>query len=137
MSLWSWLSRAISDEPAGVFTMNELTSLDDLNKVIEESRNHAVIIFKHSTACPISARAARRVHEYVEAAPENAPPFYLVKVIESRPVSNAVASELRVEHQSPQILLLRDGKAVWNTSHSNIRSEAIDAAIAEHAAPAN
>lgn len=137
MSLWNWLTRAISDEPAGVFTMNELTSVEDLRRVIDESSDHAVIIFKHSTACPISARAARRVHDYVEAAPDNAPPFYLVKVIESRPVSNAVASELGVEHQSPQILMLRDGVAVWNTSHSNIRPEAINAAIAEHAAPAH
>ena len=137
MSLWTWLSRAMSDEPAGIFTMDELTSVDDLKKVIAESREHAVIIFKHSTACPISARAARRVHDYVEAAPENAPPFYLVKVIESRPVSNAIASELGVEHQSPQILLLRNGKALWHTSHSNIRPEAIDAAIAENAATAN
>ncbi|MEX2015910.1 MAG: bacillithiol system redox-active protein YtxJ [Candidatus Hydrogenedentales bacterium] len=117
--------------------MNELTSVEDLHKVVEESRGHAVILFKHSTACPISARAARRVHEYVEAASETAPPFYLIKVIESRKISDAVATELGVDHESPQILLVRDGKAVWNTSHSSIRAEAIDAAIAQHAAPAS
>jgi bacillithiol system protein YtxJ len=55
----------------------------------------------------------------------------MVKVIESRPVSNAIAEKLAVTHQSPQLILLHSGQEVWNASHHNITGENIESALGE------
>ena len=114
--------------------VTELTSIDQLHEALTKSSEHPLFLFKHSTACPISARAAARVDEYVQEGGADAPEFYLIKVIESRPVSNAIAQELGVTHASPQLLLVKDRKSVWDTSHGNIRRETIDEALEKFAA---
>jgi bacillithiol system protein YtxJ len=75
-------------------------------------------VFKHSTACPISARAAGivKAHEF-------SLPLYWINVIEQRSLSNWVADEYEVTHASPQLLEIRGGKAVRVLSHGYIRSE--------------
>jgi bacillithiol system protein YtxJ len=107
------------------FGVKELRSIEEIEGVFSESAERPVFIFKHSTACPISAAAHRRVSQYLETRESGGAPFYLVKVIESRPVSNLIAEELGVKHQSPQLILVRAGKAVWNVSHAAISAEAI------------
>ena len=109
--------------------VREITSLDEWKECMEEYRGKPAFIFKHSTSCPISSRASGRVGAYLESAPESTPDFLLVKVIESRNVSNALAEELGVSHQSPQLILIDQGKAVWNKSHHNITADAIDQAL--------
>lgn len=88
-------------------------------------------MFKHSTTCPISARASDRVRKYEDGAGPDAPEIVMVKVIESRPVSNAIATQLGVTHQSPQMILIKDGAAVWNASHHLIQVESIEEAVAQ------
>lgn len=113
--------------------MQEIMQPEEVESIVAESANHPVFIFKHSTRCPISAGAYRRVSDYFDDANSQAeapPPVYLVKVVESRPVSNAVAEDLRVPHQSPQMILVKDGQAVWSTTHHNINAETIGQAIA-------
>lgn len=114
--------------------VNEITSTDELDQALASTDEKPAFIFKHSTACPISAGAYRRVSEYVQKHEEGEPAFYLVKVIESRPVSTAVADKLGVDHQSPQLILVDHGKAVWDTSHHNINAENIDKALDERPA---
>lgn len=114
--------------------MKELTSLEALQEAVGATSGRPAFIFKHSTACPISAKAHNSVAEYLKGAPNSAPEFYLIKVIESRPVSNAAAEKLEVEHQSPQLLLVKAGEAVWSTSHFDITGEAIKGAIEKHLA---
>ena len=109
--------------------MKELTSRDDLKQAMAESSDQPIFIFKHSTACPISARAAQRVNAYTDDDPGGKAAIYWVKVIESRQVSNAVAEAVGVRHASPQMLLIDKGKAVWNASHGAITAENMDAAI--------
>ena len=106
-------------------TMVEVNDLTGLDALFAESQDVPVLLFKHSTACPISAAAYRRVAEYLEEEGEAAPPCYLVKVIEARPVSNTVAERLGVTHQSPQILLVDKGQCRWNASHGAIDGRAI------------
>ena len=110
--------------------MTELTSLDAWEACREASKAHPLLVFKHSTACPISADAYRNVETYMKAAGESSPPIYLVKVIESRPVSNQIADQLKVQHKSPQLILLKDGSAIWLSSHYGINVEAIREALA-------
>ncbi len=117
--------------------MTEITTMDQMDAALAASAEHPVFIFKHSTACPVSAGALRRTHEYIakcESAGAELPPFYMIKVIEARPVSKALAEKIGVEHQSPQILLLDQGRVAWHTSHFDINGENIEKAIAAHAA---
>jgi bacillithiol system protein YtxJ len=92
------------------------------------------LIFKHSTRCTISAAAAEEVSRFADAHPEV--PVYRVLVIESRPVSNAIAERLGVPHASPQAILVRGGKAAFSVSHFDITLEALESAwLVGEAAP--
>ncbi len=105
--------------------MRELTSIADADAALEASTDQPIFILKHSSRCPISAGAYYRVLHYLETAGAAAPPTYLVKVIESRPVSNDLAARLTIEHQSPQLILVKNKTAVWNASHNDIDAQAI------------
>ena len=111
-------------------TMRELTTPEHWQAALEASHERFVFIFKHSTACPISAAALQRVEAYKAEHPD-APEFVMVKVIESRPVSNAIAQGLGVEHRSPQLILLRAGECVSMHSHHGINAGNIAGAMAE------
>ncbi|MCL6516274.1 bacillithiol system redox-active protein YtxJ [Alicyclobacillus sp.] len=106
----------------------ELTTLEQWAAVYEASKKRPTLVFKHSTTCPISANAHREFERYLENAPEGVA-HVLVKVIESRPVSNRIAEDLEVTHQSPQAILVRDGRAVWNASHWDITAARLQEAI--------
>lgn len=108
--------------------MIELCSDADLDVCLARSDAGAVFIFKHSTSCPTSAMAYQRVTAYVEKGGD-IPPFYLVRVIEFRGVSNAISGRLDVVHQSPQLILVKGDTTVWNASHGGITAEAIDDAL--------
>lgn len=116
--------------------MNEITSTDELSEALKATAEKPAFLFKHSTACPISAGAYRRVSEYVDQRGEagDGAEFHLIKVIESRPVSTAVTEKLGIQHQSPQLILVEAGKAVWTTSHYNINAENIDKALSDRVA---
>ena len=110
--------------------MKELVSLQDWDVCLAESEAKAVFVLKHSTRCPISSGAYGRVAAYEEQPAEAGPLFHLVKVIESRPVSNAITSDLGLEHASPQLILVKNRQAVWFASHYDIQPERIADAVA-------
>ena len=112
--------------------MKEIATKEDLERRIESSSEKPVLFFKHSTSCATSARANRRMQNFVETAPDNLPEVYMIKVIESRQISNAVVEELGIEHASPQVILVKDGKAVWSASHFNIQGPAIEKALEKY-----
>jgi bacillithiol system protein YtxJ len=103
----------------------ELTTADDWENVKNSSSDKPVFVFKHSTTCPISARAWKEYNSTLDELTEQGIQTAFVKVIESRPVSNQIAQELDVVHQSPQVILIKDQKPVWNTSHGNITKDAL------------
>ncbi|OPZ17855.1 MAG: hypothetical protein BWZ10_01129 [candidate division BRC1 bacterium ADurb.BinA364] len=110
--------------------VKEMRSLEDLDSALAASQSEPMFLFKHSTVCPISAAARDAVGEFLRGAGAAAPAFRLVKVIESRPVSNAIAERLGVQHQSPQLILVKAGQAVWSASHGAIQPSAIEQALA-------
>ena len=103
----------------------ELATIGELDACLERSKTGPVFLFKHSTACPISASARRRVEAF-EGRAGGCPPVYVVHVIEHRSVSDAVAERLSVRHQSPQLMLVREGIAVWAASHHGIYQERLE-----------
>lgn len=111
--------------------MNELTTEDEWNEQLTRSAEVPFFVFKHSTTCPISARASDRVRQYEANAGGESPEIVMVKVIESRAVSNLIASQLDVTHQSPQLILVRGGRAAWDASHHLIQPDAIEEALAQ------
>jgi bacillithiol system protein YtxJ len=92
-----------------------------------ELQGERYFIFKHSNRCMISARAERTVAS-VEDGLEL--PIYQVIVHDERELSQAIAETYGIAHQSPQLILVSGGKAVWNESHHGITAEAIDEAVA-------
>lgn len=112
--------------------MKELTSIEELERCLEGTADRPAFIFKHSTACPISAGANNRVCGFIESAPGGIPDFCMVKVIESRTVSDAAAERLGVQHQSPQLILVKGGKGVWSATHHAITADAITQALEEN-----
>ncbi len=81
----------------------------------------ALFVFKHSTRCPVSSRAEEQVDAFVAENPDV--PVHRVLVVEQRPVSLSIAERLGVAHASPQVSLVRDGKAAWDTSHLAVTAE--------------
>ncbi|MBI2873468.1 MAG: bacillithiol system redox-active protein YtxJ [Firmicutes bacterium] len=112
--------------------VKELSTLAEFDRVLESSRNIPQLIFKHSTSCPVSAAAFQEFLEFIkEHVNEDGLAFSLVKVIESRPVSNEIAARLTVRHESPQVILVQDGRAVWNESHHRIKKAELKQVAAE------
>lgn len=107
--------------------IRELRSTAELDRLLRGSR--PVFILKHSTACPISAGAYRAFQRFAAAHP-GAAEYYLVKVIEQRPLSNEIARRLRVRHESPQALLIQRGAVRWHASHGDITERSLAAALA-------
>ena len=132
--IWS-LSQFILDQAIGEKTMpetlNELNSIEELNRVLKASTARLVLLFKHSLTCPISARAYREFQSYLEKAEPHVS-YHLITVQTARAVSNEAAARLRVEHHSPQAILVRDGREVWNASHFEITAMKLDVVIKSH-----
>jgi bacillithiol system protein YtxJ len=100
--------------------MINLTSVDQLNEVDSLSNQRPVIIFKHSTTCSISNTAFNRFQKaYAKENEDELPVFYL-DLLKHRDVSNEIARKYAVEHQSPQTLLIRNGKSIHHASHFEI-----------------
>lgn len=82
------------------------------------------LVFKHSTRCPVSSAAWREVAAFRMAHPEAV--VLVVHVVEQRSLSNAVAARTGVRHESPQAILLENGRVAWHDSHEGITAEALE-----------
>jgi bacillithiol system protein YtxJ len=111
--------------------MDNLTHLSDvemLEAAIAESRERPVLLFKHSRTCGVSCEAMDEL--YAHLAERRTEATYKVITVQShRTVSDCAATRLGVRHETPQAILLRNGKPVWNASHFRITAEALARAI--------
>ena len=103
---------------------NDLTDLKQLDAIADESSETPVIIFKHSTRCAISRMALKNFEREYNIEEGSVRPYFL-DLLEHRDISNTIASKFNVEHQSPQLILIKDGKAIYHTSHSDIDAGAV------------
>lgn len=97
-----------------------LTDETGIKRAIEDSHSQTVAIFKHSTSCGTSHAVLSELVDQWGKENENVRFFYL-DLLKFRSVSNAVAEQLGVAHQSPQLILIRDGKVVDHSSHLAIQ----------------
>ena len=99
----------------------ELTDLGQLNEISTLSSEKAVAIFKHSTRCSISRMALKQFENEFDSSDKVT--LYFLDLIAHRDVSNEITQRFGVTHQSPQLILIKDGKAVYHVSHSDIDAE--------------
>jgi bacillithiol system protein YtxJ len=112
--------------------LSNLENLEELEQSLNESSERPVLLFKHSLTCPISFRAFREFESYLD----NADPrisYKLITVQTAREISREVADRLGIKHESPQAILVSNGRGVWNASHLEITQETLSRALAEHA----
>ena len=96
-----------------------LDTAAQLEQIKRDSFVKPVVIFKHSVTCGISAFAKQRLEDKWDFTDEDFD-FYYLDLLSYRPISNQISSDFKVTHQSPQIILIKDGSAVYNTSHHAI-----------------
>lgn len=96
-----------------------------LEQIFEQSKDKPVLLFKHSNACPISARAYKQMEQYKGDVA-------IVVVQESRDVSREVETRTGLRHETPQALVLRNGEVVWSASHFDITSDAVEGALRDN-----
>ena len=94
-----------------------LTDEEQLKQIINKSQLKPQLIFKHSTRCSISAVALQRMQKTAQPSDID---FYFLDLLANRPLSNKIAEVFKVHHESPQILLIRDGSCVYDESHLGI-----------------
>lgn len=114
-----------SDSPKNNIKWINLTDLKQLQEIENISGNKPVIIFKHSTRCSISRMALKQFERDFEFS-ESIDAFFL-DLIAYRDISNEIAERFNVYHESPQLILIKNGKAIYNASHSDIDAEVLKA----------
>lgn len=121
MSLFGSLFNSFDskDTSSGNVQWNDLTEIKQLDEIAEASAETPVIIFKHSTRCSISRMALKQFERDYNIEAGKAKPYFL-DLLEHRDISNEIASRFTVQHQSPQLILVKNGKAVYNASHQDI-----------------
>lgn len=97
-----------------------LNSLDQLNNIKADSGYS--VIFKHSTRCSISMMAKKRVDMDLEDLPDTVKPYFL-DLLTNREISGQIAELFNVHHESPQLLLIKDGECILDQSHGDISIE--------------
>ena len=102
--------------------LTHLSDLDMLEAAIAESLERPVLLFKHSRTCGVSCEALDALHAHLERGGTNAA-YKMITVQSHRRVSDVVVEKLGVRHETPQAILLRDGRPIWNASHFRITAQ--------------
>ena len=100
----------------------QLTSVDQLEEIKQKSHDKPQVIFKHSTRCSVSSMAKHRLER--KEAPKEAD-FYYLDLIANRTISSKIEQEFDVYHESPQVLVIKKGKCIYDESHSGINMDEI------------
>jgi bacillithiol system protein YtxJ len=98
----------------------ELKDEETLEQIKAISNEHPVLLFKHSTRCSISAAALDRLERnWKDAEMTKVAPYYL-DLLSYRPISTKIQTIFNVEHESPQVLIIKNGRCVYHASHIDI-----------------
>lgn len=106
--------------------MNWISITDEnaIDQIKSNSSQKPQVIFKHSTRCSISTMAKSRLDR--SEIPSGID-FHYLDLLKYRSISNLIAEEFKVEHASPQVLLIKNGVCVYDESHSGIDMAEIEA----------
>jgi bacillithiol system protein YtxJ len=107
-----------------MISWNKITTVAQLDAIAERSNTVGCLILKHSTTCSISAMAKARLEKNWNFDATDIEPYYL-DLLSFRPISAAIAERFQVHHESPQVLLIRNGECIYDASHLDISVEEI------------
>ena len=108
--------------------MNEILKIEtqeDLNDLLSPASGY-VLVLKHSTRCPVSSAALKEFKDFASSAQVKTA---ILLVVENRTLSNLLAEKVSVRHESPQVILLKDGASLWNVSHGAITKNRINSEL--------
>ncbi len=97
----------------------EIQNTEELDMLIEKSNEQAIVLFKHSTTCPISAG----VYQEISNADAD---INLIVVQKARDVSNAVAEKTGIRHESPQAFVVKNGEVIYHASHYDVTANDVE-----------
>lgn len=107
---------------------HQLKELNQLNDIKKESSEQNILIFKHSTRCNISRASLDRLErKWNDEEMANVKPYFL-DLLNHRDISSSIVEQFQVEHESPQVLLIKKGEAIFDQSHFSIDYDEIKAA---------
>jgi bacillithiol system protein YtxJ len=109
--------------------MKQISDETELQEVL--SNDGAVFVLKHSTTCPISQAAFEEYEKFSNDHPNIN--CYFLTVQDAKPLSNFIAEEYQVKHESPQALFFKNAAVNWHASHWKITSSALTTVIKENA----
>ena len=96
----------------------DLNNVQQLNEIKEQSKRRAQVIFKHSTRCAASSMAKSRLERDLQPAETD---FYFLDLLKFRSLSDKIAADFAVYHESPQVLLIKNKACVYDESHGGIQ----------------
>ena len=99
---------------------NYIKDEEDLEKAIKSSHQGKIAIFKHSTSCFISKTVLRNFEREIGEVTETGATFYFLDLLTHRSLSNKIAEDFDIRHESPQLIVIENGKAINNASHQSI-----------------
>jgi len=102
-------------------TFLRIQDQQSLERLFTESKKRPILLFKHSNSCGISARAYREMEKLDDVN--------LLEVQTARELSREVAAVTGVRHETPQVIVLKNGKAVWNASHYDVNATSVSEAL--------
>lgn len=105
----------------------QVETIESLKSALSKSTDNPVLFFKHSTRCSISSMALNRFEK--EWNESNNCELYFIDLIAHRDVSNTLSELTEIPHQSPQVIVVDQGKSIYNASHSGIDAEDIQSKL--------
>lgn len=111
-----------------VSTWIPLTEADKVSQIIDQSKDKKIAFFKHSTRCGISVGVKTDLESQWEIDADEID-FYYVDLLNHRDVSNAIAEQTGVTHQSPQLIVMQDGKVIKSITHFAINYQALEESL--------
>ena len=124
-----FLDRLKASQASRVENWNTLDEISQLDQIAKDSAQKTVVIFKHSVSCGISAGAKNRLESQWDLVKTDID-FYYLDLLSNRAISNAIEDRWGVRHQSPQIIVIKDDKVVYDTSHGSISAADLAAKVA-------
>ena len=109
--------------------LTALKHIDQLDELLDDSRTQPFLLFKHSHTCGISAEALDELVDHLNSDRPVAVRYAMITVQTHREISNAVTAKLGIRHETPQALVIRDGRVVWTASHFRVTAKAVEAAV--------
>lgn len=118
-------SNEISRQPKKLIPWNRLTSVNQLIEIEKESFHQPIAIFKHSTRCGTSSMALRQFESQFETD-NTSVKLYFLDLLSFKDISNEIAIRFQVFHESPQLIVLKDGNTIHHSSHHQIDASLLE-----------